>query len=92
MTEKTESRQESRKQRNGTVMSVSGAKSVVVRVETRKRHPLYGKVVRTHRKFHAHDESGTAKVGDKVQIEECRPHSKMKRWRVTAIEAVETVG
>ncbi len=91
MTEKTESRQVTRKQRNGTVVSVSGAKSVVVRVETRRRHAMYSKVVRIHRKFHAHDENSRAKVGDKVQIEECRPYSKMKRWRVTAIEAVETV-
>jgi small subunit ribosomal protein S17 len=91
MTEKSENRQVTRKQRSGTVVSVSGEKSVVVRVETRRRHPLYGKVMRLHRKFHAHDESSQAKVGDKVQIEECRPYSKMKRWRVTAIEAAETV-
>ena len=91
MTETTENKQVTRKQRSGKVVSVSGAKSVVVRVETRRRHPLYGKVVRSHRKFHAHDESDQAKVGDKVTIEECRPYSKMKRWRVTAIEAVETV-
>jgi len=91
MTEKSKSRQVIRKQRSGKVVSVSGEKSVVVRVETRRRHPLYGKVVRLHRKFHAHDEKCQAKVGDKVQIEECRPYSKMKRWRVTAIEAAETV-
>ncbi|MBL7076884.1 MAG: 30S ribosomal protein S17 [Kiritimatiellae bacterium] len=91
MTEKTESQQVTRKQRNGTVVSVSGEKSVVVRVETRRRHPMYSKVVRVHRKFHAHDESSQAKVGDKVQIEECRPYSKMKRWRVTTIEATKTV-
>ncbi len=91
MTEKSDNRQVKRRQRNGTVVSVSGEKSVVVRVETRRRHPLYGKVVKLHRRFHAHDESSQAKVGDKVMIEECRPFSKMKRWRVTAIEAVETV-
>ncbi len=91
MTDKSVGKQVTRKQRSGTVVSVSGAKSVVVRVETRRPHPLYGKVVRSHRKFHAHDEKAEAKVGDKVTIEECRPFSKMKRWRVTAIEAVETV-
>lgn len=85
MTEKTETRQAMRKQRSGTVVSISGDKSVVVRVETRRRHPMYGKVVRTHRKFHAHDEKNEAKIDDKVQIEESRPYSKMKRWRVVEI-------
>jgi small subunit ribosomal protein S17 len=90
MTEKTESRPITRKQRSGAVVSISGNKSVVVRVETRRRHPVYGKVVRTHRKFHAHDEAATVKVGDKVTIEESRPYSKLKRWRVVEIEAAQT--
>jgi small subunit ribosomal protein S17 len=91
MTEKTESRQAIRKQRSGTVVSISGDKSVVVRVETRRRHPVYSKVVRTHRKFHAHDEKNEAKIGDKVQIEESRPYSKLKRWRVVKVEAAQAV-
>jgi small subunit ribosomal protein S17 len=73
-----------RKQRRGTVVSISGAKSVVVEVEVHKRHPVYGKTLRHRRRFHAHDEKSAAKVGDKVCIEECRPYSKLKRWRVVA--------
>ncbi|NQU41065.1 MAG: 30S ribosomal protein S17 [Lentisphaerae bacterium] len=91
MTEKTENQASKRKQRSGAVVSISGEKSVVVRVDTRRRHPLYEKVVNTHRKYHAHDEAGTAKVGDKVQIEESRPYSKMKRWRVIEIKAAQAV-
>jgi small subunit ribosomal protein S17 len=89
MTEKTVERQAKRKQRSGEVVSSSGNKSVVVRVETRRRHPVYGKVVRTHRKFHAHDEASTANVGDKVTIEESRPYSKLKRWRVIKVETAQ---
>ena len=89
MTEKIEKRPAQRKQRSGEVVSISGNKSVVVRVETRRRHPVYGKVVRTHRKFHAHDEANTATVGDKVTIEESRPYSKLKRWRVIKVETAQ---
>ena len=85
MTEATESRPATRKRRSGTVVSISGDKSIVVRVETRKRHPLYEKVMRTSRKFHAHDEKNIAKVGDKVDIEESRPFSKLKRWRLVEV-------
>ena len=73
-----------RKEREGVVISVSGSKTVVVRVETRKRHPVYNKVLRQFAKFHAHDEASTARVGDKVRIVETRPLSRMKRWRVIA--------
>ena len=89
MTDKAESKAAQRKQRSGTVVSISGAKSVVVRVETRRRHPMYEKVMRTHRKYHAHDEAGTVTVGDKVKIEESRPFSKLKRWRVVEIEVAQ---
>ena len=74
-----------RKHREGKVISRSGDKSIVVRVEQRKRHPRYGKVVRQHRKFHAHDEKNEAGVGDQVRIVEMRPASKMKRWRLFEI-------
>jgi small subunit ribosomal protein S17 len=74
-----------RKKRKGSVVSRSGIKSVVVLVEQRRRHPVYSKVVRHTTKFHAHDESNSAKVGDVVQIEECRPMSRLKRWRVVTI-------
>jgi small subunit ribosomal protein S17 len=75
------------KRRRGVVVSKSGSKTIVVRVERRVRHPVYGKVVRQMRKFHAHDERDTAKVGDVVNIAECRPMSRLKRWRL-----VEVVG
>lgn len=81
MAESTESRG-TRKVRKGVVVSRSGDKSIVVQAERRMRHPLFGKVVRQVRKFHAHDEQNAAKVGDQVVITECRPLSKMKRWRL----------
>lgn len=76
-----------RKTRRGTVVSKSGDKTVVVLVERRYRHPLYGKELIAQKKFHAHDEANRAKVGDKVRIEECRPLSRMKRWRLVEIES-----
>ena len=75
-----------RKVRKGTVVSKMGAKSVVVKVEYRERHPLYGKVVIRSKKYHAHDEADTAKVGDQVVIMETRPLSATKRWRIVAPE------
>lgn len=74
-----------RKERKGVVVSKSGDKSVVVRVERRTRHPLYGKVIKHHKKFHAHDEENQAELGDHVRIEECRPLSRKKRWRVVQV-------
>ncbi len=74
-----------RKRRNGTVVSRSGDKSIVVQVEMRKRHPLYGKIIRQFKKFHVHDEGNTAGVGDRVRIVETRPLSKLKRWRLLSI-------
>ena len=71
-----------RKVRKGVVASKMGTKSVVVTVSYRERHPLYGKIVVRTKKYHAHDEDDTAKVGDKVTIMETRPLSATKRWRV----------
>ena len=71
-----------RKTREGTVVSRSGDKSIVVEVETRKPHPQYEKIVRQKKKFHVHDEANVANVGDKVVIIEARPTSKLKRWRL----------
>ena len=71
-----------RKVRKGTVTSKMGTKSVVVKVEYRELHPLYGKVVVRSKKYHAHDESDKVKVGDVVTIVETRPLSATKRWRV----------
>ena len=78
-----------RKIRKGVVVSKSGEKTVVVRGERLERHPIYGKVVRRYKRYHAHDEANTAKVGDKVTIMETRPLSKTKRWRIIAEPAEE---
>jgi small subunit ribosomal protein S17 len=64
----------------GTVVSDTNDKTVVVRVERRFTHPLLKKTVRRSKKYHAHDEANAAKVGDTVWIEECPPISKNKRW------------
>jgi small subunit ribosomal protein S17 len=76
-----------RKQREGEVISNKMAKTIVVRVERRFPHPRFRKVVTAYKKFYAHDEKGEAKPGDRVRIEETRPLSKTKRWRL--IEVVE---
>ena len=73
-----------RKMRKGVVVSKMGAKSVVVEVSYREIHPVYGKVITRTKKYHAHDEADTAKVGDTVSIMETRPLSATKRWRVVA--------
>ena len=74
-----------RKVRTGVVVSISGNKTIVVKTEERKRHPKYGKMMTTTKKLHAHDEECTAGIGDKVRVMECRPLSKMKRWRLVEI-------
>ena len=76
-----------RKVRKGKVVSKSGIKSVTVEVSYRELHPLYGKVVVRSKRYHAHDEADTAKVGDIVTIMETRPLSATKRWRIVAPEA-----
>lgn len=77
-----------KKQLIGTVVSDKMEKTVVVEVETKKRHPVYHKVVRKRKKFKAQDEIG-AKVGDTVKIEETRPLSRAKCWRVTEVLSQE---
>jgi small subunit ribosomal protein S17 len=76
-----------RKDHTGVVVSKSGDKSIVVMVERRKRHERYGKTIKQFRKFHAHDESNTAKLGDRVRIVEARPMSRLKRWRLVDVVA-----
>lgn len=66
----------------GRVVSDKGEKTVVVLVERQIRHPLYGKIVRRSKKYHAHDEANTMHIGDIIRIEECAPISKLKTWRV----------
>ena len=75
----------SRKIRQGVVVSTAGDKTAVVKVEERKKHTLYGKMITQSKKFHAHDEDNTAGVGDTVTIMETRPLSKLKRWRLVDI-------
>ena len=71
----------------GTVVSDKTDKTVVVRVERKVKHPLYGKIIRRSKKYHAHDEANAFKTGEVVRIEETAPISKLKTWRV-----VERVG
>ncbi len=87
MSEATKNDTGVRKTRKGEVVSKSGDKTIVVQVKRRYRHPVYGKELIDVKKFHAHDEANRAKVGDKVRIEECRPMSRMKRWRLVEIES-----
>jgi small subunit ribosomal protein S17 len=74
-----------RKTRTGTVVSDKMDKTVVVMVERRYAHPLYGKQVRRSKKYHAHDENNEYNIGDVVRISETRPLSKLKRWRVAEL-------
>ena len=66
----------------GTVVSDKAQKTVVVRVERRVKHPLYGKIIRLSKKYHAHDAANEFHVGEVVRIEECAPISKLKTWKV----------
>jgi small subunit ribosomal protein S17 len=75
----------SRKTRQGIVVSAAGDKSCVVRVSERKPHPRYGKMMTRSNKLHAHDENNECGVGDVVTIMETRPLSKTKRWRLVEI-------
>jgi small subunit ribosomal protein S17 len=77
----------------GTVVSDKGDKTIVVRVERRVKHPLYGKIIRRSKKYHAHDEANAYSTGEQVRIEECAPISKQKSWtvldRIGAAKAAE---
>jgi small subunit ribosomal protein S17 len=66
----------------GTVVSDKGDKTVVVRVERRVKHPLYGKIIKLSKKYHAHDAANEFRAGEIVRIEECAPISKLKTWTV----------
>jgi small subunit ribosomal protein S17 len=66
----------------GTVVSDKGEKTIVVRVERRVKHPLYGKIIKLSKKYHAHDAANEFHVGEVVRIEECAPISKLKTWKV----------
>jgi len=74
-----------RKERVGEVVSSKMQKTIVVRVERRFQHPQFKKIVRTFTKYYAHDENQSAKVGDLVEIQETRPLSRLKRWRLVQV-------
>jgi len=69
----------------GEVVSTKMQKTIIVQVSRRVPHPLYRRIVMKHKKFYAHDEASTARVGDVVRIVECRPLSKLKRWKLGEI-------
>jgi len=66
----------------GTVVSDKADKTVTVRVDRRVKHPLYGKIIRRSKKYHAHDADNAFRIGEQVRIEECKPISKSKAWTV----------
>ena len=74
----------------GTVVSDKTDKTVVVLVERRVKHALYGKIIKRSKKYHAHDEGNTFKEGQTVRIEECAPISKLKTWKVVGTVGAET--
>lgn len=76
--------------RSGVVVSNKADKTVVVKVERKIQHPLYGRTVKQSKKYMAHDEANTCDIGDLVRIVECRPLSKQKRWMV--LEIVQKAG
>src|SRR5246127_2872313 len=74
-----------RNEKVGNVVSTKMQKTIVVEVEMRSAHPKYKRVIRQTKKFYAHDEANTARVGDVVRIRETRPLSKLKRWQLQEI-------
>ncbi|SRR6266853_3683540 len=80
-----ESARANRKERVGEVISNKMAKTIIVRVQRRFPHPRFKKVITGYKKLYAHDEKGEAKVGDRVRIQETRPLSKTKRWRLMQV-------
>jgi small subunit ribosomal protein S17 len=80
MAETTSNVSNNKNEKIGHVVSTKMAKTIAVEVTRRVPHPLYKRIVSKRKKFYAHDEEGTAKVGDVVRIVECRPMSKLKRW------------
>ena len=81
----TTERNNNRKNRTGIVVSDKMQKTIVVQIRRKTPHPLYGKVIERAKKFKVHDEKNEAKVGDRVLIQETRPLSKDKRWRLVEI-------
>src|SRR6201985_3970980 len=87
-TNKTEAAEQTASRRNekvGNVVSTKMNKTIVVEIEMRKAHPKYRRVMKFNKKFYAHDEQNSARIGDVVRIRETRPLSKLKRWTVGGI-------
>jgi small subunit ribosomal protein S17 len=78
-------KQARRNEKVGQVVSTKMQKTIVVEIEMRKAHPKYKRVMKTNKKFYAHDEQNSARVGDMVRIRETRPLSKLKRWQLEEI-------
>src|SRR2546423_11063029 len=85
MADVTETRKNPRKMREGTVLSASMDKTAVVSVVDRVRHPLYRKTLQRTKKLYVHDEQNDLNVGDRVRVQETRPLSKTKRWRLVEV-------
>jgi small subunit ribosomal protein S17 len=83
--EVAEGKQARRNEKVGQVVSTKMQKTIVVEIEMRKAHPKYKRVMKTNKKFYAHDEQNSARVGDMVRIRETRPLSKLKRWQLEEI-------
>jgi small subunit ribosomal protein S17 len=81
----TETQASRRNEKVGTVVSTKMQKTIVVEIEMRKAHPKYKRVMKSNKKFYAHDEQNSARVGDVVRIREARPLSKLKRWSLEEI-------
>lgn len=81
----TETRGNARKVREGIVDSTNMEKTIVVKVVDRVRHPLYGKTMQRTKRLYVHDETNDAKAGDRVRVQETRPLSKLKRWRLVEV-------
>jgi len=78
-------RENARKVREGVVDSTNMEKTIVVKVVDRVRHPLYDKTLQRTKRLYVHDETNDAKVGDRVRVQETRPLSKLKRWRLVEV-------
>ena len=85
MSESATDKKSLRKQRVGIVISTKMDKTIVVEYVNRVPHPKFKKIIKRSKKFYAHDENGEAAIGDKVRIEEIRPMSKLKRWRLSEV-------
>lgn len=85
MAQETQASVKRRNEKTGEVVSAKAAKTIVVQVTRRVPHPLYKRIVTKRKKFYAHDAEGLAKPGDVVRIEECRPMSALKRWKLVEV-------